>query len=147
MLKLINIRFDCGFNERSAHTSAGQCIIASLVVIDANQTFAHTGCPTSCRVWFAHKKRLHRHSIKLTFAHQKRLHWNLHTKNGYTGTLDLHTKNGYTLDLHTKNGYTGTMLNLTLRNKNGYKNKLCTSKAVNNNFNEIAQRSSVSAPL
>ena len=59
-----------------------------------------------------------------------------------------------TLELHTKNRYTGTMLRLTLRNKSGYNNNFCTSKAVtrthlqnNDKFNGIAQRDSVSAPL
>jgi len=122
MLKLINIRFDCGFNERSAATCAGQCIITCLVVLDAKSNIRAYGLS---------------HIVSRLICTQKAVTLELHTKNGYTGTLDL----------HTKNSYTGTMLNLILRNKNGYKNKLCTSKAVNNNFNGIAQRDSVSAPL
>jgi hypothetical protein len=137
MLKLINIRFDCGFNERSAATCAGQCIITCLVVLDAKSNIRAYGLSHIVSRLICTQKAVTTSQHQIDFCAPKTVTLELHTKNGYTGTLDL----------HTKNSYTGTMLNLILRNKNGYKNKLCTSKAVNNNFNGIAQRDSVSAPL
>ena len=132
MLKLINIRFDCGFNERSAHTCAGQCIITCLVVLDAKSNIRAYGLS---------------HIVSRLICTQKAVTPSQHQ-------IDFCAPKTVTLELHTKNGYTGTMLRLTLRNKNGYNNNFCASQAVttthlqsNEKFNGIAQRDSVSAPL
>ena len=132
MFKLINIRFDCGLNERSAHTCAGHCIITCIVVPDAKSNIRAFGLS---------------HIVSRLICTQKAVTPSQHQ-------IDFCAPKTVTLELHTKNGYTGTMLNLTLRNKSSYKSNLCTSKAVttthlqtNNKFNGIAQRDSVSAPL
>ena len=111
MLKLINIRFDCGFNERSADTCAGQCIITCLVVLDAKSNIRAYGLSHIVSRLICTQKAVTPSQHQIDFCAPKTVTLELHTKNGYTGTLDL----------HTKNGYTDTMLNLILRNKNGYK--------------------------
>ena len=88
MLKLINIRFDCGFNERSAHTSAGQCIITSLVVIDAKSNIRTYGLSHIVSRLICTQKAVTPSQHQIDFCAPKPVTLELHTKNGYTGTLN-----------------------------------------------------------